>query len=344
MAASPKVPARRHSAWVRYGRYAVSAALLAILIIKIDPDDFVPPNRSLPGTLAFLFSGMLLMGLSFVVGAWRWQRVLAVYDQHIPMRVLLKHYFAGQFVGNALPSTVGGDVLRISRSSKDTGSTEVAFASVVLERLTGFVALPVLTLIGFMMRPDLFGVSRSWIALVIAFGTLLVLAAILVLAASPRLAGRFVHRANWTRFIGIVHVGVDRLRRDKRDALGAIVAAFAYQMTVLAAVYCAVHTIGLTIPNGAVFAYIPAVAMVQVLPISVGGLGVREGMLALLLQPLGVPTGQAVALGLLWYAMMIVVSVAGAPAFAVGHRGHEPASARSPRHRRQPAPATVDQP
>jgi len=52
---------------------------LAILIFKIDPDDFVPPHRSLPGTLAFLFSGILLMGLSFVVAAWRWQRVLAVY-------------------------------------------------------------------------------------------------------------------------------------------------------------------------------------------------------------------------------------------------------------------------
>jgi uncharacterized protein (TIRG00374 family) len=332
MAATPTGHARRHSPWVRWSRYAVSAALLAVLLVKIDPDDFVPPHRSLPGVLAFLCSGLLLMALSFVVGAWRWQRVLAVYDQHIPMRVLLKHYFAGQFVGNALPSTVGGDVLRISRSSKDTGSTEVAFASVVLERLTGFVALPLLTFIGFAMRPDLVEDSRAWIAIVTAVATLLALAAILLLAANPKLAGRFVHRANWTRFIGIVHVGVDRLRRDRRDALGALVAAVAYQMTVLAAVYCAVHTIGLTIPNGAVFAFIPAVAMVQVLPISVGGLGVREGMLALLLVPLGVPTGQAVALGLLWYAMTIVVSVAGAPAFAIGHHGHvRPAAAAAER-------------
>lgn len=329
MAVPPTVPARRHSPWVRWGRYVVSAALLAILIAKIDPDDFVPPDRSLPGTLAFLFSGMALMGLSFVVAAWRWQRVLAVYDQHIPMRVLLKHYLAGQFVGNALPSTVGGDVLRISRCSKDTGSTEIAFASVVLERLTGFVALPLLTFVGFIARPDLFGVPRSWIAILVAVGTLLLLAVILLLAASPRLAGRFVHNTNWTRFIGIVHVGVDRLRRDRRDAMAALVASVAYQMTVLAAVYCAVHTIGLTIPNGAVFAYVPAVAMMQVLPISVGGLGVREGMLALLLHPLGVPTGQAVAVGLLWYAMTIVVSLVGAPAFAIGHHGqrHQPATA-----------------
>jgi len=334
MAAPPTAPARRHRPWVRYGRFAVSAALLAILISRIDPDDFVPPDRSLPGALAFLCSGILLMGLSFLVAAWRWQRVLAVYDAHIPLRTLSKHYMAGQFVGNALPSTVGGDVLRVSRCSKDTGSTEVAFASVVIERLTGFVALPVLTFVGFAIWPDLFETSRSWIAVVIAVGTLLFLNVILLLAASPRLAGRFVHRANWTRFIGIVHVGVDRLRRDPRDAAAALGAAIAYQLTVVAAVYCAVHTIGLTIPNGVVLAYIPAVAMVQVLPISVGGLGVREGMLALLLHPLGVPTGQAVALGLLWYAMTLVVSLLGAPAFAIGHHGDQA--------RAEPAPITAD--
>jgi glycosyltransferase 2 family protein len=321
MAVSPTAPARRHSPWVRWGRLGVSAALLAVLITKIDPDDFVPPHRSLPGALFFLCSGILLMGLSFLVASWRWQRVLAVYDAHVPLRTLTKHYLAGQFVGNALPSTVGGDVVRINRCSKDTGSTEVAFASVVLERLTGFVALPLLTFVGFVARPALFETPRSWIAIAVAVGSLLVLVVILVLAASPRLAGRFVHRANWTRFIGIVHVGVDRLRHDPRDAVAALAAAVAYQLTVVASVYCAVHTIGLTIPNGAVFAYIPAVAMVQVLPISVGGLGVREGMLALLLHPLGVPTGQAVALGLLWYGMTIIVSLLGAPAFAIGHHG-----------------------
>jgi hypothetical protein len=74
--------------------------------------------------------------------------------------------------------------------------------------------------------------------------------------------------------------------------------------------------------------------MVQVLPISVSGLGVREGMLALLLHPLGVPTGQAVAVGLLWYMMTLLVSLIGAPAFAMGHHAkHQdvPASAATER-------------
>ena len=61
-------------------------------------------------------------------------------------------------------------------------------------------------------------------------------------------------------------------------------------------------------------------ASAQVLPISLSGLGIREGLLVLLLHPLDVPTGKAIAVGLLWYGMTLVVSLLGAPAFAVGQR------------------------
>jgi uncharacterized protein (TIRG00374 family) len=320
MALPDTAPARSRRGWVRWVRLLVSGVLLAVLISKMPGTELVPSNRSLPGTLAFLISGFVLMAVSFVLASWRWQRVLAVFGEHIPLRRLLSHYLAGQFVGNVLPSTVGGDVLRISRCSKDMGSREVAFASVVLERMTGFVALPLLALLGFLIRPDLLDTGRAWIALVIALATVGMLALLLALAGSPRLAGRFKDHENWMRYIGAIHVGVDGLRHDQRDAAYALGASIAYQTSVVAAVYCAVHTVGLTIPNAAVIAFVPAVAMAQVVPISVGGLGVREGMLALLLHPLGVPTGQAVAVGLLWYAMTLIVSLAGAPAFAIGHR------------------------
>jgi hypothetical protein len=70
-------------------------------------------------------------------------------------------------------------------------------------------------------------------------------------------------------------------------------------------------------------AFVPAVASGQVMPVSLSGLGIREGLLVLFLHPLGVPTGRAIGVGLLWYGMMLVVSLLGAPAFAVGHRHHE---------------------
>src|SRR5436190_6520071 len=300
-------------------RIIISAALLALLITKIPADD-IQPKDTHAGTLAFLAAGLLFTFVGFVLSAWRWQRVFAVFDVHVPLRTLLAHYLAGQFVGNVLPSTIGGDVLRVSRAAKTTGAGDIAFASVVIERLSGFVALPLLSLIGFALEPSLLELDHSWIALAIAGATIVGLIMILMVAGSPRLAGRFAKHQNWMRFIGAVHVGVHRIRREPRRAVSVLIAAIAYQLSVLVAVYCAIHALGISLPNGAVLAFLPAVAAAQTLPISLSGLGIREGLLVILLHPLGVPTGKAIGIGLLWYGMTLVVSLLGAPLFAVGQR------------------------
>jgi uncharacterized protein (TIRG00374 family) len=323
-------------------RIAVSAALLVLLITKIPADDVQPKNTH-TGTLLFLAFGVLFTFVGFVLSAWRWQRVFAVFDVHVPLRTLLAHYLAGQFVGNVLPSTIGGDVLRVSRAAKTTGTGDIAFASVVIERLSGFVALPLLSLVGFALEPSLLEIDRSWIALMIAGATIAALVIILFVAGSPRLAGRFAKHQNWMRFIGAVHVGVDRIRHEPRRALSVLVAAITYQLSVLISVYCAIHALGISLPNGAVLAFLPAVAAAQALPISLSGLGIREGLLVLLLHPLGVPTGKAIGIGLLWYGMTLVVSLLGAPAFAVGqrhdHRSDEAPPPRPPRPPSAPAGA-----
>jgi len=307
--------------WVFWVRIVVSVGLLALLVSKIHLDNLVPKHPHV-STLAYLAAGLAVTFGGLVLSAWRWQRVLCVFDTPVSIRVLLSHYLAGQFVGNVLPSTIGGDVLRVSRASNSTGSTSSAFASVALERLTGFLALPLLSLLGFLAMPSLLegkAARGSHFALIIDAISLTALVVILLLAASPRLAGRFRDRENWMRFIGAVHLGVDRLRRRPREGVAVLVAAVAYQASTVVVVWCAIHVLGLHVPNAAVLAYTPAVAMVQVLPISLGGLGVREGALVLFLRP-WVASGQAFAVGLLWYAMLLVVSLLGAPSFAVGHR------------------------
>jgi uncharacterized protein (TIRG00374 family) len=324
-------PARR----ARFGfgvRLLVSAVLLAILVSRIDFDSAFPKDRHL-STIAWFAAAVLLATVGLVLSAWRWQRVLEAFGVHAPLRVLTGHYFAGQFVGNVLPSTIGGDVLRVSRSAKTLGSGETAFAAVALERLTGFLALPLLCLLGFAVDPVLFESSTAWVALLVSGIALAALGLILFLAGHPRVAGRFRDHENWMRFIGAVHDGVARLRAEPRAALGVLGTALLYQVSVVLTVGCIVLTLGVDVPAGAVLAFVPAVAMAQVVPISLSGLGIREGMLVLLLhpEPLGVPTGRAIGIGLLWYLTMLLVSLLGAPSFAVGsrdrvgsHRGRRP--------------------
>src|SRR5207248_8107639 len=88
---------RRRSAMKLALRIVVSAALLAILVAKI-PSDAVEPKDAAVGTLSFLVAALALTFAGFVLSAWRWQRVLAVFDVHVPLRTLLGYYLAGQFV------------------------------------------------------------------------------------------------------------------------------------------------------------------------------------------------------------------------------------------------------
>ena len=299
-------------------RIVVSAALLAFLVSKIDLDSAIPRERHL-STLVWLAAAFGMATLGLVLSAWRWQRVIDAFGVHIPLRTLSTHYFAGQFVGNVLPSTIGGDVLRVSRSAKNIGSTETAFAAVALERLTGFLALPVLCAIGFFIEPSLLESAHAWVALLVSGIALAALGAILFLAGHPKAAGRFRDRENWMRFLGAVHLGIDALRRDRRQIAGVLGTAFIYQISVIATVGFLNLALGTGVSFGALVAFIPVVAMGQVVPISLSGLGIREGMLVLLLHPLGISRGHAIGLGLAWYATMLLVSLLGAPPFAVGN-------------------------
>ena len=308
-------------AWWPAARIVASAVMLGLLLPRMHLPSLLPPGHH-GDTVVFLILGVLTTLAGIILSAWRWQRVLAVFDAETRLPNLVSHYLAGQFVGNFLPSTIGGDVLRVSRlsSSSDIPNTSV-FASVVIERLTGWIVLPLLTLAGLLLHPSLLGLGvASRLALGLSLGTLLLLAGILAAAGSRRMAGRFAANEGWTRFIGAVHLGVDSLRRRPQAAAGILGVATVYQLSPVLAAWFATRALGLHLPMLALLAFTPVVAIAQVLPLSLNGLGIREGAFVLFLGPLGVSTGQAVAVGLIVYALTLAVSLLGAPAFAVGGR------------------------
>lgn len=303
-------------------RIVVSVAMLAYLLTKIDDTggaEVLPEWTT--STALWLAGAMLLTLASIVLSALRWQTVLTAMGHTTPLRRLLSHYLAGQFVANVLPTTIGGDVLRVSRLARDNGRMHDSFASVVLERLTGWLVLPVITFAGLAINPPLRDLGRpTQIAFSLACGTLVALVLVLVAVAARRW-GEVDATKGWKRFLAAVSLGISRLRAHPRQAASVIAVGFAYQLVLVAAAVMAARALG--IPDAgptALLAFFPAVAIAQVLPISISGLGVREGLFAVFLKPLGVPTAQAFALGILLYLLNLIVSLLGAPAFAVGGR------------------------
>jgi hypothetical protein len=307
---------------VLLARVGVSVVLLAVLVSQV-PDfewrDLIP-TWDLSHTL-WLTGAVLLTLFGVVLSAVRWRQVLHALDVTISLRPLVSFYFAGQFISNVLPTTIGGDVLRINRLRFQRGvSGEVSFASVVIERLTGWLVLPLITLVGLATNAGLRALgTASAIAALTATITLVALLVILWLGAHERGGGRFAEHEDWRRFLGAVHLGLDQLRRHPADTGSIIIAALAYQVVLVLAAFMAAQAIGIKDAGlTAMFAFMPAVLVLQVLPIGIAGLGIREGALVLFLSPLGVDDSRAIALGLLLYMLNLVVSLVGAPAFVVG--------------------------
>ncbi len=326
---SPDRPSKRW--WRRKlvsvpARIGLSLALIVVIFVQmddIDTDQLIPAwNRS---NTMWTLGAFAATFAAFGLATYRWQRVLRALGEKQRLGRLFSHYMAGQFLSNFVPTTVGGDVLRVSRLSRDTANGPVSFASVVFERLSGWLVLPVITFVGFAVNPGLTHLGKSTsIPLYVAGVTLIGLVLVIVVLGSDWIGDSLEGRTGLLRFAGAVHLGLDKFREHRRAAGEVILSAFAYQFMILLAVGAAVEAleineVGLT----SIMAFLPAVLIIQVLPLGIGGLGIREGALVLFLGGLGVTNEQAVALGLAIYALTLLSSLIGFPLLVLGGRDVE---------------------
>ncbi len=305
--------ARAKLVWPRV-RLVLSVALLAWLLHSVHWSRILPHHH---GTLRLLFVASVIGLAAVLLSVLRWQRVLIALGRPMRLAVLVRMYFASLFVSNFLPSTVGGDIVRVTWLRRRSGLGD-AVASVVLERLTGWIVLPFITLIGLLSNPQLLNLgSPSRIAIAIALCTLFGLVVIVGLATwmepKPSDEGGTIRSV-----VSAVRYGIVRFSASPRSVVEVLLVSMAYQLTVVVTALAVADALGLGLSLTVMLAFVPAVAIVQVFPLTIGGLGLREGAFVLFLHPLGVSTSQAVALGLMIYLVNLLVSLLGGPAFALG--------------------------
>jgi len=302
------------SALILLLRLGISAGLLVFLFVwvEIDFDNLWPDDGQ---AVAWLVAALACVISSVVLASLRWKQVCEALGLTVPTWRLVWHNFAAQFVSNFLPTTVGGDVVRVTRLGKDTGDRPTSFTTVIFERLSGWMVLPGSIFLGLILDANLRGLGAATRAAMIAAIATLVVLAIIILAAGNDYSGRLLARYESSlAWLHAIHEGLDVLRTKPRD-VGRILASGAmYQGMLVLAFWCAAHSIGIEqFGFRAALAFVPAVLIVQVLPLGIGGLGVREGALVLFLGSLDVPDEKAVALGLTIYALTIITSLIGLP-------------------------------
>jgi uncharacterized protein (TIRG00374 family) len=248
------------------------------------------------------------------VAAFRWRLVLADSDVALSCWRAYTGYLVGAFYNVVLPGVTGGDTIRIGRCARQTKcALGTATASVLVERISGLFALWSIAFSVYLFFPEttsslLATGEISLVKVVAAVGIVLMVAMVLA-------------RRLWLRWLPNENAGgVWRFVRSVIEALGilrgrTLGATFAlstlFQAADILVTFLLSRAIGLTVPLTAFFATVPLVYLAVVLPISLGGLGIREGVLTFLLTRFDVAPSDAVALSFLVYLNHVVIGSLG---------------------------------
>jgi glycosyltransferase 2 family protein len=306
----------------------VGGSLLALLILF----HFLPlaevwrTLRRLPPHLWLLIVAGYLG--AHLISINKWRMVVNLAGASLSFHQAVRFYFSGLFGTLFLPSIVGGDVVRGALALRSGQSRTSIFMGGLIDRILDFSALAFLTVLGVALVPGALpaAAGRIFVTAGIALAALLVLITPIVLWFPARKIS-----FAWRRRI----VRLRRAARSMRSQPHRVAAAFC--LGLLAQGSFIWLTARLAASSGLrllfrawLFAW-PLAKISAVIPITQGGIGVREAALVILLVPFGAPPVKTAAVGIAWEAIIFSGGlIAGLTAFLLGRQSaHTAAAARS---------------
>jgi len=301
-------------------KIAVSIALLAFLFSKIDTARLWASARK--ASLPWLVVALGVQTLNLIASTWRWRLLLDAQNVKLKSRTLLGSYLVATFFNNFLPSNVGGDVIRIRDTVGATRSKTLATTIVLVDRALGLMALVLISAVGATAAARYYGSGASpiWPSWLWAF--FLVAAAITApVVYAPEGFGRLLQP------LTIVHpewVGkrIDKLTealsrfRERPSALAGCFSGAVFVQGLVVVFYLAVvYALKIPITASELAVIVPISLVVQMLPVSVNGLGLREATFSFYFTRLGLPIESAVLLSLMGAAVLMVFSLSGAAVY-----------------------------
>jgi uncharacterized protein (TIRG00374 family) len=301
-------------------RMAASMLLLAFVLWRVDLTDVA---AAIAATNLALFVAAALLDLpGLIIRAIRWRLLLRAHGQEQSVAHLSHAIMVGLFFNNLLPTSFGGDGYRALALARPCGSLAISTATVLVDRLLGVIAL-----VAFASVALLIGVSAEvatgpiWILLV-GVSALLALAFAMMHGDRAVWLNRFLPgralKANLDRFLQALAV----YRGQPRVIVAGLFWSFLLQIKVIAQFYLFGLALGLSVSIIVYALFVPIIFLLLLLPISIGGLGVREGLFAAFFSTVGVDPAQAVALSWLWYGSGLIQALYGGYMLAIS-RGEE---------------------
>ncbi|TET20490.1 MAG: flippase-like domain-containing protein [Candidatus Aminicenantes bacterium] len=261
-------------------KFIFSFSIIAYLLIKIVPiNDFLKVLKG--ANILWLLLSFSLHSLGLLISAYRWQILIQAQGDRVPLGFLAKSYLVGTFFNNFLPTRFGGDIVRIWDGSRYSRSVLKSSAIVLVERFTGIIVLLLFAFVASLSRLEMAKkIPIIWISLLVGLlGLLFVLSFFMPFA--KRILGKIPDKgylkkikAKVFEFRDVVLVYKDK----KREFLKALFWAFLLQVNVILHYFLVGKALHLNISFIDYFIFIPIILIILIIPVTISGLGLREGI------------------------------------------------------------------
>jgi hypothetical protein len=299
-------------------KVVVSAGLLYVLLGRTDLSRLWGYIRH--ASPVWLAAALLLYLLMILLSVWRWRVLLDAQHIGVSPGRLFNSYLVATFFNNFLPSNIGGDVIRIRDTARQAGSKTLATTVVLMDRGLGLLGLLTIAAAGSSVAARLGGrppvlASMLWLALAAGFSVSA--AAVLLPGGVARLLSpfRLIHQDWVGERIGRLTGALTKFR-SAPGALAACLLGAVVVQAVLVAFYAAiVHSMDIRVSAWHLAVLVPVSFVVQMLPVSLNGFGVREAVFTFYFSRIGLPIESALVVSFMGAALIILFSVSGAVAY-----------------------------
>jgi glycosyltransferase 2 family protein len=304
-----------------WGRFVICCLLVGLLVSRMD-FGYLAARFSRASMFELMVLICVYMLYHLVCGC-RWHGLLRCVEPAITLARVLRISFISVFLGTMMPGTIGAEVSRIVGVSRSNVTVTKAVFSVALDRLLGSVTLALLVLAGLTVATEHMSV-RVWpVAALTVAGAVIISAAAtnsrvreaIMRAVPGRMGLKLV-----SRFAQIAQC-IDAFRDKPAAVAKALVLSLTAQLIRVLTVWLAGRALGLHIPFGYLMVVVPLVLFLLMLPITIGGLGVREAGYIYFLGIIGISDESAFALSITLYIALILSTVPGGVLLLLGNRG-----------------------
>lgn len=287
-------------------KIALSLVLIAIVVRAFDVRGVAAQFMKVDAATLLLAIGVVLAIALLHTG--RWLAVIGASNHRLGFRTALQVVLIGHFFNQVLPSSVGGDAMRVWCAYRAGLGFGIAAATVIIDRLLTLVSLLLLTAAGLPWLFDIVADPLARWALVTVIGTGLAgFAAFLAIVRLPRFALR------WRALHSLLDLAAlaRRVIFHARYALPVILLSVVSFAGFAFIVFCIARAMQLDVTLLDCVLLVPPVILITVVPVSIAGWGVREGAMVVAFGFLNVPASAAFAVSVLFGLTLAVASLPG---------------------------------